>query len=236
MSSEHVLVLGATGVSGVVFIRYVLSLPDLSRPRLTLYVRNPSKLPEEVKSNREIRIVHGALTDSKALEDAMSENVTVVVSFLGAYLSFQNFILHRTGPTPISDAMPTIFDAMRAKGIKRVFTLSTFSGILQLEESSNLPRSWYLKGIIMPKLVVPQGDAEMRGIAVHTMGQEDLDWTVYRVPHLNNGDPNSKVIAQMITREHQGSTELSRGSLAMWILQEIKERKWIKGIPYLSNP
>ena len=88
----------------------------------------------------------------------------------------------------------------------------------------------------MPKVVVPQGNSEMKKIGERTSQQGDLEWTVYRVPHLNEGDAGLEVVAGYVSREFKGSTELSRGSLARWILKELGERKWVGKAPAVGNP
>src|SRR5271154_6814569 len=224
-ASQHILVLGATGVSGIIFTRHVLSLPSSSQPKLTLYIRlgSRSKLPKDIQSESSIRVVEGALDDSTKLDEAMS-GITTVVSFLGAYMSFVNFILRRTGPTPISDAMPTVCDVMRAHKVKRILALSTLAAFPQDNELRVMSWKWYLTGMLLPKIIVPQGHAEMVGIAKAVSKQEDLDWTVFRVPHLIEED-GEEVVAGHLGPDYKGTTELSRASLARWVLKEIEERK-----------
>ena len=234
---QHILVLGATGVSGIIFVRHVLSLPADSQPKLTLLVRTPSKLPSEVSKSSVIRIVKGELSNTNALDEAMSSGITAVVSFLGAYVTFWPIILRRTEPTPIADSMPAVFDSMRKHGVKRVMTLSTPGGFPQPQENpSQIPWKFWLLGYVMPKVVVPLGNSEMRKIGERTSRQDDLEWTAYRVPHLNEGDASLEVVAGYVSHEFKGSTELSRGSLARWILRELEERKWVKKAPALGNP
>ncbi|KAF2099633.1 hypothetical protein NA57DRAFT_55585 [Rhizodiscina lignyota] len=234
-SQEHILVLGATGVSGLIFVKQVQKLPESSRPRLTLYVRSRAKLTEGIKLDSSIRTYEGALDNEKALSDAMSDGVTTVVSFLGAYPSLKSFLLRSKTPLPITDAMPTIFSAMRSNNVKRIFVLSTPGGYRTKDEPP-LTWYWYIFAYVMPKLFVPQGGAEMQNIAEVTAKQDDLDWTIYRVPHLNEDDENRKVIAGPLDHEYKGTIELSRGSLGKWILKEIEERQWIKGVAMVSNP
>lgn len=100
LSDKHILVLGATGKLspsssspnttnpapfpggiGLLFIKEALSLS--SPPRLTLYVRNPSKLPPGIEDDKQVRIVVGELSNRQKLEEAV-EGVDSVVSFLGA--------------------------------------------------------------------------------------------------------------------------------------------------------
>lgn len=234
-SREHILVLGATGVSGIAFTKHVQTLPEALRPKLTLYVRSLGKLAKDTTSDSTIRICEGGLDDEHALNEAMAGGVTAVVSFLGSYLSFKHLIFRTTTPRPITDALPGVFSAMRENGIKRVFVLST-PGAYPLKKELPLSWYWYIPTVILPSVIVPQGHAEMRGIAEVTAKQDDLDWTIYRVPNLNDGDENLEVVAGSINQDYKGTTELSRGSLAKWILKSIEDRAWIKEVPMVSNP
>jgi len=132
--------------------------------------------------------------------------------------------------------MPTVCDAMREHNVKRILVLSTLGAFPQGNELRVTSWGWYLMGALLPKIIVPQGHAEMAGIAKAVSKQEDLDWTVYRVPHLNEGDGGVEVVAGHLGPEYKGTIELSRASLARWVLKEIEERKWVKGAPMLGNP
>jgi hypothetical protein len=176
-----------------------------------------------------VRVVEGALTDERALKDAMT-GVDTVVSFLGAPVSLSAFIW-RTKTTPIADSFPTVFRAMRAQGAKRILALSTPSYKVSSEE-----KSWtvWLLGC-MPPIFVPQGNAEMVAIARNVAAQSDFDWTVFRVPHLNNGPADLPLAAGLLGPDYRGTMELSRASLARWVMEEIRKGEWIKGAPALGN-
>ncbi|KAJ7336374.1 hypothetical protein DFH08DRAFT_878579 [Mycena albidolilacea] len=88
MSPTRILILGATGVSGLVFIPIALSLPNPSA--LTLYVRSRTKLLAGIE--KQARIVEASLTDQDALLRAM-EGVDIAISVLGADRSLQAFVL-----------------------------------------------------------------------------------------------------------------------------------------------
>ena len=215
------------GASGLVFTQAALKQNE--SPTLTLYVRSRSKLPAETLSNPAVRIVEGALTDERALQDAMT-GIDVVISFLGAPVSLSAFIW-RTTTTPIADSFPTVFRAMRAQGVKRILALSTPSYPVSSEQKS---WTFWLLGF-MPLLLVPQGNAEMVAIAKNVTAQSDLDWTVFRIPHLNNGPADLPVAAGLLGPEYKGTMELSRASLARWVMEEISRGKWIKGAPAVGN-
>lgn len=255
---QHILLLGASGVSGLAFIQEHLSVTDSdpTKPYLTLYVRESgrSKLKavlasatSNVNPASKIRIVVGELTNKDAIRTAMSTDgtfpkVTVVISVLGAYMSLYHFFA-RTKTTPIADALnSTVIPAMHEMDIKRIFVLSTPS--FQVPgEWEQMSWGWYFSHLL-PVVFLPQGNAEMKGIAhavmsnsSGTLKQKDgLEATVFRVPFLTEGSGNLEVRAFVLGGE--GSTEnknLSRRSMARWLLQELEERKWVGGAPMLCN-
>ncbi|KAJ7145369.1 hypothetical protein C8R43DRAFT_1012497 [Mycena crocata] len=226
--SHSILLLGATGPSGLAFIQVAFSQPN--PPRLTLYVRSQSrhKLPADV--GEKARVVEGSLTDREALLDAM-DGIDTVISFVGGYMSLKTFVL-RAKPTPLADSFEGILAAMRTKGATRIFALSTPS--FSPDPSEKLPLNWWLYHFL-PIAMAPQGNAEMVGIAEAVAAADDLDWTVFRVPMLTNESVDLPVAAGVLRPDFKGSLYLSRASMAMWILKEVEERKWVRQAPALGN-
>jgi len=179
---------------------------------------------------KQARIVEGSLTNKDALSEAM-DGVDTVVSLLGAYASLSAFIL-RTTPTPIGDAFPGILSAMRAKGAKRILALSTAS--FSPDPAEKFSIKWSINRLI-PKVVVPQGNAEMVAIAKAVSAADDLDWTVFRVPILTEKAADLPVAAGLLGPSYKGTSYLSRASMAVWILEEIEKREWVKKAPMLGN-
>lgn len=87
----------------------------------------------------------------------------------------------------------------------------------------------------MPPIIVPQGHAEMRAIALNVASEDALDWTIFRVPFLTEKPGDIKVEAGLMGPDYKGGFELSRVSLVKWVLEEIREPKWIHGAPVLGN-
>lgn len=249
MEQQHILLLGATGASGVVFLNAVLQMSQ--KPRLTVYVRpgSTSKLPASAINESGIRVVEGELDNVQALTRALSASpssagtdpfppVTTVISFLGAYISVKP-IFTRDKSHPIADAFRTaILPTMKLFNVSRVLVLSTPTAFHYPEEAKSMPWKWWFY-TWMPLIFAPQGNAEMKGIADAVMraGSQDdrLEWTVFRVPHLNNGDANARVVAGTLDPTFAGTTELSRGSQVRWVLKEVEERKWIRRAVLLGN-
>ena len=213
-------------------------------PKLTLYVRNPSKLPtahSEADPSR-IRVVKGGLNDQAALEDALTDwviPVDTVISFLGAYPSLSAFLL-RTKATPIADSFPTIFAAMKTAGVKRILALSTPAWQVKGDSKSRdkkyddestksdiLPWSWWIMMKFVVPFTMPQGNEEMLQIARRVTeepqrGGWGLQWTVFRVPHLNGGGAEEKVSAGLFGHGFMGTQELSRKSLVKWVREKLR--------------
>lgn len=245
MDRQHILLFGATGASGLAFLDATLELAQ--DPKLTLYIRpgSTAKLPRWAIDKAGVRIVEGTLDDDEAVRTALSPSqdqsfprVTTVVSSLGAYLSLQA-IFTRDQSHPIADAFQrTILPAVRAAKVSRVLVLSTPTSFSLPEERKKMPWKWWFYTMI-PLLLAPQGNAEMKGIAeaVVQAGAEDdkLEWTVFRVPHLTDGPANAKVIAGHLDRPFEGGTDLSRASLVRWVLTEIDEKNWVRRAPLLGN-
>ena len=137
---------------------------------------------------------------------------------------------------------------MKSKGIRRILALSTpsyyahpetvseISGLITQSRLIFQQRSFFMSAwLLMPPLFVPQANAEMIAIAEAVAAEEDLDWTIFRVPHLNEGNADFPVWAGLLGPDYKGSLELSRASQARWLLNEIDERAWIRAAPALGN-
>lgn len=230
-------------MTGTVFLNQIISQGS-SAPLITLYIRasGRSKLSAAVNNSPNIRIIEGGLTDRAAFKTGLTADgnfpqVTTVISFLGAYMSLWYF-LTRQAPHPIADAFKsTILPTMREVGVKRILALSTPSWQYPEETKNMTWRVWFW--LLFPKFVVPEGNAEMKNIAkgVVQAGDSDkeLEWTVYRVPMLNDGDANKVVSAGELFKDFTGTFDLSRGSLSKWLLAELDERKHIRRAPMVGN-
>lgn len=132
-------------------------------------------------------------------------SVTTVVSFLGAYVS-ASAIVTRPTDTPIADSFPRIIQAMKDNGVKRLIVLSTPSYWVKEKYVSIWALSLYG---LMPKLLVPQGAAEMVAIAeAVTSHATDLDWTIFQIPHLTGGQADIPVWAGYTGPNHKGGSKL----------------------------
>lgn len=242
---QHYLLLGATGVSGIEFIKQVLEHAG-QKPHVTLFIRSgsESKLPGAALNHVNFRLVAGSLADPQAIKTALAPDekfppVNTVISFLGSYPALRPLFTRDTSH-PIADAFSsTILPVMKSSNVSRIIALSTPTGCYSAEEARTVPWKWWFY-MQMPWLLQPQGNAEMAGIAdaVIKAGNKDrdLEWTVFRVPILTNGSQEAGIVAGYLDRNYTASLTLSRGSLVKWVFKEVKEKAWTRGTPMLANP
>ena len=113
----HVLILGATGPSGLLLVQESLAAGHT----VVLYVRSPQKLPEDIRANPSVTIIEGQLDDKEALSRAL-EGVDAVLSALGPPV--KQGVVYPSG-TPIAHGYLVLMDAMHERGVKRLIALGT---------------------------------------------------------------------------------------------------------------
>jgi len=96
------------------------------------------------------------------------------------------------------------------------------------------PLTWSIH-LLFSGILSPQQSADCHAIATTIVAQADLDWTIFRVPLLNDNDADVAVWARLLGPTFRGTSCLSRGSLARWVLEEMEERNWVKEAPALGN-
>jgi len=81
-SKYHILLLGGTGICGLIFTRAALEAGH----KLTLYVRTPSKIPADLTSNTNVSIIQGDLGDAEGLKIAAACGADIFISLAGPTL------------------------------------------------------------------------------------------------------------------------------------------------------
>lgn len=78
-TKHHILLIGATGLCGRVFVEAALEAGH----SLTLYVRNPVKVPANLKNNENVTVLQGELGDEEGLKRAAECGADVFVCLAG---------------------------------------------------------------------------------------------------------------------------------------------------------
>lgn len=218
--SKHILVLGATGLTGIAFCNSALKAGN----QLTVYARNPSKLPAEIKDHGKVAIEQGQLDDQASLKKAVDGGATVFVSFAGPVMSSPK-------GTPVTDCMKILFSLLIAAHYERALVLGTCSWTAP----EDLGALKWKASVLLIKTIANFAYQEFNGLGafVASTSVEDLKWTLFRVPFLGNGE--AKPVTATYTGTGLDGFFLSRKSIAEWVLKEIKDGEWIGQAPILCN-
>ncbi|KAE9369725.1 hypothetical protein N431DRAFT_414017 [Stipitochalara longipes BDJ] len=219
---SHILVLGATGQTGVNFCNLALSPPH--NHTLTLYVRNPAKVPEDISSNSNVNVIEGTLENEATLKTAASCGATIFVSFAGP-----------TGwprGTAVTDGMKLLFPLLIQNNFNRALVLGTCSFPAPPDKPS-----WKWPALIFAiKLIGGSAYAEFNGLGEFVTSQDvdKIKWTLFRVPFLGNGE--EQAVTATFTGSGKDGMFLTRKSMAAWVLSEIGEdSEWVGQAPVLCN-
>ncbi|TKA77820.1 hypothetical protein B0A55_04594 [Friedmanniomyces simplex] len=203
----HILVLGP---SGTTFIGEALR----SGHKITIYARNLSKLPRTISEDESVTVFQGTFDDLDAAARALRSDAEALVSFAGPGIRWKG--------TPVAGFYAKFFPLLPSSSIKHVMICATASFKAPGDGSPNW-LWWFGVGFVW--LVGDSAYAEQNAIGRAATGLplDQVEWTLFRVPHLTNGKA-LPVQTGMIGSGTDGMF-LSRPSLAVWILQELRERK-----------
>ncbi|RFU32426.1 hypothetical protein B7463_g3916, partial [Scytalidium lignicola] len=222
---HHILLLGGSGICGIIFARAALAAGH----SLTLYVRTPLKVPEDIRSHVDVSIIQGQLDDVERLRQAASCGADTFVSFAGPTLGSKD-------GTPITSALKLLYPMLLESGtINRVLVLSTPSYPAP-EDTHSL--KWFTAIHCYIRLLGGDTYKEINGISNATTELGDkVAWTIFRVPLLKGTrlDENDGDVAEAFVGNGKDGLSLDRGRLALWVLKEMDEKKWVRLCPLISN-
>ncbi|ORY30184.1 hypothetical protein BCR39DRAFT_153047 [Naematelia encephala] len=214
----HYFIIGATGQCGLAFAHAALAAGHT----LTLYVRTPSKLDPSLNEHESVKVKVGTLTDEAKLREALSGDTHIdgVISFAGPAAGNKG--------TPLTDGYKVLVPLLETLGIKRFLILSTPSYIVPEDQLT-------LKWRAVIGLVKIIGGTAYEDITSFSKDIESssLDYTLFRVPNLTNGEAGP-VEATYVGTGRDGLF-LSRKSMVKWCLEEFESGKWIRKAPKIAN-
>ncbi|THV06092.1 NAD-P-binding protein [Dendrothele bispora CBS 962.96] len=222
----RLLILGATGPVGILLTREVLSsLTDCS---VVLYVRSPEKLPEDVTSNTAVTVINGQLTNLELLSQAM-EGVDAVLSALGPSVKKGPF--HPSGQ-PLAHAMENVIQLMHKNNVKRLMVLGTAS-ITAPEDKFDIKFQALVTGVAVG---AHNAYKDVVAIGENVKKENDLDWTIVRVPILTNKE--TRDIVPGFIGDHKVGTTLARVGFGVFVAEQLKDENspWIRKAPMICTP
>jgi len=220
----RILILGATGPTGICLTRQILQRYPESI--VILYARSPQKVPEDIKANNSVTVVEGELKDHEKLSKAL-EGTDVVISTLGPSTTKGPF---HPSNTPLAQAYKSVIELMQQHGVRRLICLGTTS-ITDPHDKSSLVFSGLVTGIATLARTAYK-DIVAIGNNVRTLGA-DLDWTIVRVPILT--DKESKEVIAGYVGDGKTNTFLSRAGFAAFVADEIENRAWVQKAPLVCS-
>lgn len=216
----RIVILGGTGPSGILLIEEALAAKHI----IVVYARSPQKLPEHLSKHQDITIVKGELEDSKALDTALA-SADAILSALGP--SFGN-----PSGTPLARGYSAVLDAMRRHSVKRLIALGTPS---IKDEQNDKPSVVYRAMVAAVWFGANSAYKDIVAVGEVIRACEDIDWTIVRVPVLNN-DKNREVQAGYIGDGGAGARyTLARLGFAVFVLRELEGREWIRQAPLITS-
>ncbi|OIW22703.1 NAD(P)-binding protein [Coniochaeta ligniaria NRRL 30616] len=232
MAGSKVLVFGGTGPAGICLLRELLH----RKHQVVAYVRNPSKIPQDLAANPLLEIIQGQLSDLSALEAAVAQAGSII-SLVGPSS------VRIPDPNPYIPFYSSLFPLMRKHGVKRILAMSTVSA--PDEQDGFALIRWLLVTLI--SLFLPAPYHTMLGIAkVFREEATGLDWTVFRLGMLPGGsdeaswakDRGEAVFAGYIGGEWK--SWIKRGALARWLVDTVEVEgdgagQWIGKLPAVSK-
>lgn len=211
---KTIAVFGASGNTGKLFTEMALK----DGYAVKALVRTPAKLDLQLPN---LQVIQGDLTDSAKVEETI-RGTDAVVSLIGAASG---------SPSDIKViATRHIISAMQKNNVKRFIRLGSAPfGVFAEGDKLNFGRR--LMASLAKTLMRAEVDDERQ--SVRLTERSELDWTVVRAPLLNNQPPKGNYRVTHLGIDAGNS--LTRTDLAAFVLDELKNTKYIRQMPLVSN-
>lgn len=206
-----VVVLGATGGTGIELIKHLLA----SGHSVTAYVRNPAPL-EEYATNVDIRT--GNLLNSEQLAGVLQGHDAVLSGF-GPRVPISKSDAHL-----LRDFANVLTSAMRQARVRRLVVISTAF----LFKDSIIPPTHLVGRLFFPSVV--KDSAALEG----TIKQSDLDWTIVRPPQLTNSS-STGYYRERVGHLPRFGFKISRADVADYFVKALPNQMLIGKIVGISN-
>lgn len=208
------LVFGATGRSGLLFVRQALDAGH----EVTAFARHAEKLANVTDAN--LTVVPGKLTDHTALRRAIVGQ-EAVVSLLGPVRGQKG--------TPVADAMRHIVATMEQREVDRLLVVSAHS--VPADEDRSTPGAWFAAQ--KEKALAGAAWQERMDVAELVRGSS-LAWTLVRVPRLTDKPAKAPAFAGFVGDPELRSS-LSREALVAFLLAQLEGQAWVRKSPAVSD-
>jgi putative NADH-flavin reductase len=208
-----ITVFGSTGKAGREILRQALGRGHT----VVAYARNPGKIKFTHKS---LSVLNGELEDVKMLESAITGS-DCIISVLGPIIN--------TRGNSLSNGVKNIVDIAEKNNVRRLVQLATPS----VADPFDKNKAIFQIMVAMIKTLLPDSYAEIVRIG-DIIRASKLDWTLVRVPLLNEKPRAGKIISGYIGKDPLGIF-LSRADLAWFMLEQAEKGGYVRQAPVISN-
>lgn len=211
----RITIIGATGPSGLLVVEQALDRGW----SVNAVVRSPQKLGDLAQR---VRITVGDVFDPTVLSEALA-GTDAAVSVIGAPAGFGS-----KGATQVySKAASALREALPGAGVRRL-VFCTSAGVEKHDPSEK-----FIYRLLVKPLFLQRGYDDM-ALAESMIRATDLEWVLVRPGRLVDEEPSGdlRVSARLRPR---GGVDVSRSSLARFILNQVEHDDWVRGTPTLAN-
>ncbi|MEM4990017.1 NAD(P)H-binding protein [Collimonas sp. H4R21] len=203
-------IVGATGLTGLEILK------QLPSHDVSVFVRQPDKLPKEMK----LEVIRGEVSDQEALTAWASKQETVFVA-LGHPMSW-NLVRYNIGLSqdyPIKGILKDSLSAVMKGKPKRIIYMSAYG---THETRSDLP---FVVGKIFLPIFIGETyrDHEEAETLLRSYSEE---WVVVRPAQLTN-DAARKQYRTEVKLNPWGTGKISRADVAHFMIRSAKDTSWI---------
>nr|XP_026498909.1 flavin reductase (NADPH) [Vanessa tameamea]XP_026498910.1 flavin reductase (NADPH) [Vanessa tameamea] len=200
---KKVVIFGSTGTTGLCAVQAALKKGISVRA----FVRDPSKLPEDLKSK--VEVFKGDVLEPDSVNQAVEGTDGVIIA-LGTRENLD--------PTSdMSEGTKNIIEAMRAKYVKTV--TACISGFLFFEPEK-IPRQF---------VDITKDHKRM----YDELKQSGLNWVAVFAPHISE-DPSRDIIVEINPEKSPGRC-ISKHDLGKFLVDGLTEEKYFKTVIGLCN-
>jgi hypothetical protein len=211
----RIVIFGAAGRAGSAILSKALQDGYL----VTAFVRSPSRMTIK---HANLTVLQGDASNPPAVEYAV-RGMDAVVSTMASAAS-QKIAKNK----PLTSGTKNIIDAMKKHGVKRLI-ITAPNSIPQPQDIHNI-RFKLLNSFV--KFILPASYDDSVS-SIETIQASDTDWTVVRMGRASYGAPTGLVKAGNVNKNT--GIFITRDDAAAFILNELKDRKFLRKIPAIYS-
>jgi nucleoside-diphosphate-sugar epimerase len=133
------------------------------------------------------------------------------------------------GDRPVMHGLSNIVSAMKRSGVRRLIQISTAS-----YRDPNDGFAFNAHAFVLVFKVIARKAYEDIKATAELIAGSDLDWTLVRIPNLKDGPAEGNVKVGWYGKTKL-TMKLSRGNLAKFLVDQVKDRTFVRAAPAIAN-